>query len=93
MDRAVDGLDAAGFLQIWQHFDVDDDGYIEGKQLDAFFQHMLEKRGMKREEITEDRIQRLGARFLPARDAAADGRLQIQEVPGLFLEAILASTL
>uniref|UniRef100_A0A3B4UKV5 Secretagogin n=1 Tax=Seriola dumerili TaxID=41447 RepID=A0A3B4UKV5_SERDU len=47
MDRAVDGLDAAGFLQIWQHFDVDDDGYIEGKQLDAFFQHMLEKQGMK----------------------------------------------
>lgn len=24
-----------------------DNGYIEGKELDAFFQHMLEKLGMK----------------------------------------------
>uniref|UniRef100_A0A3B4UK80 Secretagogin n=1 Tax=Seriola dumerili TaxID=41447 RepID=A0A3B4UK80_SERDU len=75
MDRAVDGLDAAGFLQIWQHFDVD--GEIKYSTLCPCC--------CQREEITEDRIRRLGARFVPARDAAADGRLQIQELATMML--------
>uniref|UniRef100_A0A8C9WPW5 Secretagogin n=1 Tax=Scleropages formosus TaxID=113540 RepID=A0A8C9WPW5_SCLFO len=45
MDSTFDHLDAAGFLQIWQHFDADDNGYIEGKELDDFFHHMLTKLG------------------------------------------------
>uniref|UniRef100_A0A3B3XTA6 Secretagogin n=1 Tax=Poecilia mexicana TaxID=48701 RepID=A0A3B3XTA6_9TELE len=47
MDSALDRLDAARFLQIWQHFDKDDKGYIEGKKMDDFFKHMLHKLGMK----------------------------------------------
>uniref|UniRef100_A0A3Q3MPW2 Secretagogin n=1 Tax=Mastacembelus armatus TaxID=205130 RepID=A0A3Q3MPW2_9TELE len=83
MDSALDRLDAAGFLQIWERFDVDDNGYIEGKDLDAFFQHMLEKLGMK--EVTKDKI-RLRERFRSAYDtAAADGRLQIQELATMML--------
>ncbi|XP_031734358.1 secretagogin-like [Anarrhichthys ocellatus] len=85
MDSALDRLDAAGFLQIWQHFDVDDNGYIEGKELDAFFQHMLETFGMKKEEITEDKIRRLRGRFMSAYDTAADRRLQIQELATVML--------
>uniref|UniRef100_A0A3B4ZJV1 Secretagogin, EF-hand calcium binding protein n=1 Tax=Stegastes partitus TaxID=144197 RepID=A0A3B4ZJV1_9TELE len=84
MDSTLDSLDAAGFLQIWQHFDVDDNGYIEGKELDAFFQHMLQKLGLK-EEITEDKIQRMRERFMSAYDATADGRLQIQELATMML--------
>ncbi|XP_054461601.1 secretagogin-like isoform X1 [Anoplopoma fimbria] len=85
MDNTFDSLDAAGFLQIWQHFDVNDNGYIEGKELDAFFQHMLEKFGKKKEEITEDKIRRLRERFMSAYDTAADQRLQIQELAILML--------
>ncbi|XP_071355711.1 secretagogin-like [Trachinotus anak] len=85
MDSAMDRLDAAGFLQIWQHFDVDDNGHIEGKQLDAFFRHMLEKLGLKREEISEDRVRRLRERFVSVHGAAADGRLQIQELATMML--------
>ncbi|KAM7384852.1 hypothetical protein PAMA_011961 [Pampus argenteus] len=85
MDGALDSLDAAGFLQIWQHFDVEDKGYIEEKELDAFFQHMLEKRGMKRAELTEDTIRRLRERFTSAYDTSADGRLQIQELATMML--------
>ncbi|XP_070702904.1 secretagogin-like [Pempheris klunzingeri] len=81
----MDSLDAAGFLQIWQHFDVDDHGYIEGKQLDAFFQLMLSKFGMKREEITEDHVRRLRQRFMSAYDGTAEGRLQIQELATTML--------
>ncbi|KAL6100245.1 scgn [Pungitius sinensis] len=86
MDRS---LDAAAFLQIWQHFDVDDNGYIDGKQLDAFFRHMLEKFGMKTEEMTEemteDGIKGLRDRFMSAFDTAADQRLQIQELATVML--------
>ncbi|XP_051247214.1 secretagogin-like isoform X2 [Dicentrarchus labrax] len=85
MDSALNRLDAAGFLQIWQHFDVDDNGYIEGKELDSFFQHMLGKFGMKREEITEDKIRRLRERFMSAHETAADGRLQITELATMML--------
>ncbi|XP_034747486.1 secretagogin-like [Etheostoma cragini] len=85
MDSALDSLDAARFLQIWQHFDVDDNGYIEGKELDAFFQHMLEKFGMKREEINEEKIRRLRERFMSAYETTADGRLQIQELATILL--------
>uniref|UniRef100_A0A3B3HPB0 EF-hand domain-containing protein n=1 Tax=Oryzias latipes TaxID=8090 RepID=A0A3B3HPB0_ORYLA len=45
MNSAFDNLDAAGFLEIWQHFDADDNGYIEGKELDEFFHHMMQRLG------------------------------------------------
>ncbi|NXA89764.1 SEGN protein, partial [Melanocharis versteri] len=37
-------LDAAAFLGAWRRFDADN-GYIEGKELDDFFHHLLEKLG------------------------------------------------
>ncbi|XP_005944853.1 secretagogin-like isoform X1 [Simochromis diagramma] len=85
MDSALDRLDAAGFLQIWQHFDINDDGYIEASELEAFFKHTLHKLGMKKEAITEDKIRRLKEKFMPACDIGADGRLQIQELATLML--------
>uniref|UniRef100_A0A667XHP5 Secretagogin n=1 Tax=Myripristis murdjan TaxID=586833 RepID=A0A667XHP5_9TELE len=85
MDSSLDHLDAAGFLQIWQHFDVDDNGYIEGKELDDFFRHMLKKLGMKGGEITEEDVRGLRERFMSAYDTTADGRLQIQELAAMML--------
>ncbi|XP_035771527.1 secretagogin-like isoform X2 [Neolamprologus brichardi] len=85
MDSALDRLDAAGFLQIWQHFDINDNGYIKASELEAFFKHTLHKLGMKKEEITEDKIRRLKEKFMPACDIGADGRLQIQELATLML--------
>lgn len=85
MDSSLDNLDAAGFLQIWQHFDVDDNGYIEGKELDDFFRHMLKKLGMKRGEITDKEVRGLRERFMSAYDTTDDGRLQIQELATMML--------
>ncbi|XP_030639100.1 secretagogin [Chanos chanos] len=84
MDSSFDTLDAAGFLQIWQHFDADDNGYIEGKELDDFFRHMLRKLGPE-EEITEEKVQQVKKRFMSAYDMTADGRLQIQEFANMIL--------
>uniref|UniRef100_A0A8K9XLD7 Secretagogin n=1 Tax=Oncorhynchus mykiss TaxID=8022 RepID=A0A8K9XLD7_ONCMY len=84
MDSAFDNLDATGFLHIWQHFDVDNNGYIEGKELDDFFRHMMKKLGMS-DEITDDKVGRMKERFMSAYDTTADGRLQIQELATMML--------
>ncbi|XP_037533186.1 secretagogin-like [Nematolebias whitei] len=84
MDSNFDNLDAAGFLEIWQYFDADDNGYIEGKELDDFFRHMMKKLGPQ-EKATEERVQRLKQRFMSAYDVTADGKLQIQELANMIL--------
>ncbi|KAL7392721.1 hypothetical protein ABVT39_000722 [Epinephelus coioides] len=84
MDSAFDNLDAAGFLEIWQHFDADDNGYIEDKELDDFFRHMMKRLGPQ-EKVTEERVQRLKQRFMSAYDVTADGKLQIHELANMIL--------
>ncbi|KAM9838344.1 secretagogin-like [Aulostomus maculatus] len=84
MDGALTSLDAAGFLQIWQHFDSDDKGYIEGRELDALCHHVLDKLGMKSKSISEEPIRSLRARLMSACDTA-DGRLHIQELAAMML--------
>ncbi|XP_043923006.1 secretagogin [Protopterus annectens] len=84
MDSTFDKLDAAGFLEIWQHFDADDNGYIEGKELDEFFRHLLKKLGTE-DEITTEKVHRVKERFMSAYDDTADGRLQIQELANMIL--------
>lgn len=86
MDSTFDSLDVSGFLEIWQNFDADDNGYIEGKELDAFFRHLLKKLNTGIEDkITEEKVQKLKKRFMSAYDATADGRLQIQELANMML--------
>ncbi|XP_071769172.1 secretagogin-like [Centroberyx gerrardi] len=84
MESAFDNLDAAGFLEIWQHFDADDNGYIEDKELDDFFRHMMKRLGPQ-EKVTEERVQKLKQRFMSAYDVTADGKLQIQELANMIL--------
>uniref|UniRef100_A0AAQ4QVE4 Secretagogin n=1 Tax=Gasterosteus aculeatus aculeatus TaxID=481459 RepID=A0AAQ4QVE4_GASAC len=84
MDSAFDNLDAAGFLEIWQHFDADDNGYIEGNELDDFFRHMMKRLGPE-ENVTDERVQKLKQRFMSAYDVTADGKLQIQELANMIL--------
>ncbi|XP_077060962.1 secretagogin isoform X2 [Siphateles boraxobius] len=84
MDCAFANLDAAGFLQIWQHFDADDNGYIEGKELDDFFLLMLKKLGPE-DKITKGSVQQIKKRFMSAYDVTSDGRLQIEEMANMIL--------
>ncbi|KAG7272242.1 hypothetical protein CRUP_001520 [Coryphaenoides rupestris] len=85
MERAFAKLDAAGFLVIWQHFDADDNGYIEGKELDEFFRHMIKKLGSQK--TTEHDVQKLKQRLMSTYDVTADGKLQIQELAHMLLAA------
>ncbi|CAL8248498.1 unnamed protein product [Lota lota] len=85
MEKAFDKLDAAGFLEIWQHFDADDNGYIEGKELDEFFRHVMKRLGSQK--ATEENVQKLKQRFMSTYDVTADGKLQIQELAHMILPA------
>ncbi|MEE6464740.1 hypothetical protein FKM82_006342 [Ascaphus truei] len=83
MDSAFLKLDAGEFLEIWQRFDSDDNGYIEGKELDDFFCHLLKKLGTN--AITTEKVHRVKDRFMSAYDVTSDGRLQIQELANMIL--------
>ncbi|CAI9544217.1 unnamed protein product [Staurois parvus] len=83
MDSSFLKLDAAEFLEIWQRFDSDDNGYIEGKELDDFFCHLLKKLGTN--AITAEKVQRVKDRFMSAYDVTSDGRLQIRELANMIL--------
>ncbi|NWX69539.1 SEGN protein, partial [Alca torda] len=84
-------LDAAAFLGAWRRFDADgkqhhltinvfdfclDNGYIEGKELDNFFHHLLEKLGP---EVSS------ALRWSCVKSEQKDGRLQIQELANMIL--------
>uniref|UniRef100_H0ZF19 Secretagogin n=1 Tax=Taeniopygia guttata TaxID=59729 RepID=H0ZF19_TAEGU len=85
MESGADGrLDAAAFLGAWRRFDADDNGYIEGKELDDFFHHLLEKLGPE-STITEEEVQRMKEQFMSVYDVTTDGRLQIQELANMIL--------
>ncbi|XP_066482288.1 secretagogin [Tiliqua scincoides] len=80
----LERLDAAAFLRLWQHFDADDNGYIEGKELDNFFHHLLKTLDSE-SAVTEEKVQRVKERFMSAYDVTADGRLQIHELANMLL--------
>uniref|UniRef100_A0A670IBP4 Secretagogin n=1 Tax=Podarcis muralis TaxID=64176 RepID=A0A670IBP4_PODMU len=61
-----------------------DNGYIEGKELDNFFHHLLKTLGSE-SPVTEEKVQRVKKRFMSAYDVTADGRLQIQELASILL--------
>ncbi|XP_041664202.1 secretagogin-like [Cheilinus undulatus] len=85
MEITADGLDAAALLHIWHQFDINDNGFIEGKQLDAFFQSMLGKSGTKMDDEVGDKIRRLRDKFSSPDNFTADRRLHVQELAAMLL--------
>ncbi|XP_017360707.1 secretagogin isoform X1 [Cebus imitator] len=77
-------LDAAGFWEVWQRFDADEKGYIEEKELDAFFLHVLMKLGTD-DTVVEATVYKVKQQFMTTQDASKDGRIQMKELAGMFL--------
>ncbi|KAF3815380.1 hypothetical protein GH733_016762 [Mirounga leonina] len=77
-------LDAAGFWQVWQRFDADEKGYIEEKELDAFFHHVLTTLGTE-EAGMEENVRRMKQQFMAPQDVSRDGRVQMKELANMFL--------
>ncbi|XP_045656435.1 secretagogin [Ursus americanus] len=77
-------LDAVGFWQVWQRFDPDEKGYIEEKELDAFFHHVLTTLGTD-EAGVEENVLRMKEQLMAPQDVSRDGRVQMKELADMFL--------
>ncbi|XP_019280846.2 secretagogin isoform X2 [Panthera pardus] len=77
-------LDAAGFWQVWQRFDGDEKGYIEEKELDAFFHHVLTTLGTDA-AVVEENVWRLKQRIMAPQDVSRAGRVQMKQLATMFL--------
>ncbi|XP_030645305.1 secretagogin [Chanos chanos] len=84
MDSTLAKLDASAFLQVWQHFDKADNGYIQGKELEEFFRHVVKKLGISG-KLAEEKVQHLRERLMSTSGIGADGRLQIEELATMIL--------
>ncbi|CAN0072182.1 secretagogin-like [Lampetra fluviatilis] len=85
MERTeIGNIDAAAFLRIWQHFDADGNGYIEGKELDLFFRHLLASLGFG-SDLGDKELYDVKSRFMEIYDVTSDGKLQLQEVANMIL--------
>ncbi|XP_066102750.1 secretagogin isoform X2 [Saccopteryx bilineata] len=76
--------DATGFWQAWRHFDEDERGYIEEKELEAFFHQMLTTSGTD-DAVTEENMQKVKQQFLATHEVPRDGRIQMKQLASMFL--------
>ncbi|XP_067248338.1 secretagogin isoform X1 [Chanodichthys erythropterus] len=83
LDFSIVSMFICSYNCIDKYFSADN-GYIEGKELDDFFRHMLKKLGPE-DKITEERVQQIKKRFMSAYDVTSDGRLQIEEMANMIL--------
>ncbi|XP_005066506.1 secretagogin [Mesocricetus auratus] len=77
-------LDAAGFWQIWQHFDKEEKGYIRETELDAFFEHLLAKSGTE-DTLMEENVQKVKQELMAAHDVSKEGHISMKELASMFL--------
>uniref|UniRef100_A0A8C6JYK3 Uncharacterized protein n=1 Tax=Melopsittacus undulatus TaxID=13146 RepID=A0A8C6JYK3_MELUD len=75
-------LTASQFLDVWRHFDSDGNGYIEGKELENFFQELEgARKGVgvdSKNDILGDKMKE----FMHKYDRNADGKIEMAEVRG-----------
>ncbi|XP_036907347.1 secretagogin [Sturnira hondurensis] len=89
MDSSARGLalgswDAAGFWQVWLRFDPRGTGYIQEKELDAFFHQMFVKLGTD-DVAVGDHVRKVQQQFQAAHRVPEDGRVPMEQLAGVFL--------
>lgn len=74
---------AQQFLEVWNHYDTDGNGYIEGSELDNFLREFISSVNMSEvgnEVISEAAMQHLRSAFMDAYDDNGDERIEIAEM-------------
>ncbi|XP_077982323.1 calbindin-32-like isoform X3 [Glandiceps talaboti] len=77
--RNVKKLTAHDFITVWEHYDVDGNGYIEDAELDAFFRELIQTTGGP-ETISETMLAELKKYFMEAYDVNEDGKISRDEL-------------
>ncbi|KAF6075822.1 secretagogin, EF-hand calcium binding protein [Phyllostomus discolor] len=78
------GWDAAAFWQVWRRFDARESGYLDEKELEAFFHQMLVELGAG-DAAVGALVQEARQRFRAAHGAPGDGRVRMEQLAGAFL--------
>uniref|UniRef100_A0A8D0GCA8 Calbindin 2 n=1 Tax=Sphenodon punctatus TaxID=8508 RepID=A0A8D0GCA8_SPHPU len=73
-------LTASQFLDIWKHYDADGNGYIEGKELENFFQELESARKGAGMESKNGNFAEKMKEFMQKYDKNADGKIEMAEL-------------
>uniref|UniRef100_A0A452GTB8 EF-hand domain-containing protein n=1 Tax=Gopherus agassizii TaxID=38772 RepID=A0A452GTB8_9SAUR len=73
-------LTASQFLDIWKHYDSDGNGYIEGKELENFFQELESARKGAGVDSKNGNFAEKMKEFMQKYDKNADGRIEMAEL-------------
>ncbi|XP_012687836.1 calbindin 2a [Clupea harengus] len=73
-------LTASQFLDIWNHFDTDGNGYIEGKELENFFRELEVARRGAGVDPTNVSFREKMKEFMTKFDKNKDGRIEMSEL-------------
>lgn len=85
--RQITKLSANQFMQVWEHYDEDGNGYIEGAELDGFLREFVSSVNPDTNEIIEvsaKDLAELKANFMEAYDDNKDGKIEIRELAQLL---------
>lgn len=78
---------AQQFLECWEHYDTDKNGFLDGEELDNFLKHFVHSvvaEDVGSEVISEIALKRLKTDFLSAYDDNNDGRIDIHEMASVL---------
>jgi len=78
---------AAQFMEVWEHYDSDGNGYIEGNELDDFLREFVTSVNASDcgpEVISDSMLVELKECFLEAYDDNKDGKIEIRELAQLL---------
>jgi len=85
--RELSKLSAAQFMQVWDHYDEDGNGYIEGVELDGFLKEFVSSvnpDGTISAQVSDKDLAELKKSFMEAYDDNKDGKIEIRELAQLL---------
>ncbi|XP_063708586.1 calbindin-32 isoform X2 [Culicoides brevitarsis] len=85
--RELKKLSANQFMDVWSHYDVDCNGYIEGTELDGFLREFVSSANatdVDPEAVTDAMLAELKSCFMEAYDDNQDGKIDIRELAQLL---------
>ncbi|CAL8075932.1 unnamed protein product [Calicophoron daubneyi] len=74
---------AAQFVEVWNHYDADGNGYIEGSELDNFLKEFIQSvfaDEVGNEAITDEDLELMKKEFMNTFDENADNRIELSEM-------------
>jgi len=80
-------LSAVQFMEVWEHYDTDGNGFIEGEELDGFLREFVSSVHPDQEEVPDVSVEallELKECFLEAYDDNNDGKIEIRELAQLL---------